>query len=179
MIKKLTLTVATIFIITFSLLFNTQSVYASDYYLDDEQKEIAKKISEICTDRWEECGVLPSVCIAQAYMESHIGKYCYENNLWGLYGGYTSFDTLEDGINAYIDTINNGYYDEALWHTNSDYVIDAIWDGGYCTTDKDTYCGGVKWIIDEFDLTRYDKEILKNCYMRTYENCENWKYISE
>lgn len=177
--KKTMITVITTIVMLFGLMNNTITTQASTYHLDEEQKYIAEEITRICTERWQECGVLPSVCIAQAYMESHIGKYCYKNNLWGLYGGYTSFDTLEDGINAYIDTINNGYYDDALWHTNPDYVIDAIWEGGYCTTDKSTYCGGVKWIIEEFDLTRYDKEILKNCYMCTYDNCETWKFIED
>lgn len=157
----------------------TNPVHAAGYHLNKEQEAIAKRISEICTERLEECGVLPSVCIAQVYLESHVGQQCYENNLWGLCGGYKSYDTLDDGINAYIDCINNGYYDDALWHTNPEYVINAIWDGGYCETAKAKYTGDVMWIIREFDLEKYDLVILKNCNMRTSESTITWKQIKE
>jgi len=176
--KIISVVIMMVLIVSISFNYST-TVNAANHKLSDEQTEIAERISEICTERWQECGVLPSVCIAQAYLESHIGTYCYPNNLWGLHGGYKSYETLDDGINAYIDCINNGYYDDALWHTNSDYVIDAIWDGGYCTTPKSKYTGDVKWIIDEFNLTKYDSEILKNCNMKTSASCVTWKQIKE
>ena len=115
--------------------------------------------------------------IAQAYLESHISEKCYQNNLWGLCGGYRSYETRDDSINAYIDCINNGYYDKALWHTSPEYAINAIWDGGHCTTSKEVYVGDVLWIIDEFDLTKYDVTILKNCTMKTSDVCETWKHL--
>ncbi|MBQ8218260.1 MAG: glucosaminidase domain-containing protein [Bacilli bacterium] len=175
--KKFIVTILTIMLV-FSMIFShTTTVNAANYELSEEQLEIADRIAEICTERWEESGVLPSVCIAQAYLESHIGTYCYPNNLWGLHGGYKSYETLDDGINAYIDCINNGYYDNALWHTDPEYVINAIYDGGYCTTDKAVYTGNIMWIIEEFDLTRYDATILRNCNMKTYESCVTWKQI--
>lgn len=161
-----------------SLVLSTITIAnAKSYALNEDQLEIADLIEQICTERWQESGVLPSVCIAQAYLESHIGKQCYKNNLWGLHGGYKSYDTIEDGINAYIDCINNGYYDNALWHTDPKYVINAIYDGGYCTTAKSKYVGSVLWIIKEFDLTQYDKTILKKCSMKTSDECETWKCI--
>lgn len=153
------------------------NVKAANLTLDDEQQEIAERIADICTENWQEYGVLPSVCIAQAYMESHIGKYCYSNNLWGLYGGYTSFDSLDEGIYEYLEIINNGYYDDALYRTDYVTQINAIYDGGYCEDSREHYVNGVLWIIEEFDLTRYDKEILQHCYMKTHATQETWKHI--
>lgn len=166
-------------LLTTCLLLGTMTVdvQAKEYSLDDEQRAIAERITEICTENWEEYGVLPSVCIAQAYMESHVGKHCYENNLWGLYGGYTSFDSLDEGIYEYLEIINNGRYDDALYHIDPSYQLNAIYDGGYCTSSRDHYVGGCIWIVDSFDLTKYDAEILKNCTMKTYDGHETWKHI--
>lgn len=173
-IKYFMLTLMTLVII------NISSITANAAELDDEQRKIAEQIEQICEERWEECGVLPSVCIAQAYMESHIGKQCYANNLWGLYGGYRSFDSLDDGINEYIDIISgSGYYDNALWRTNSADVIDAIWYGGYCETSYGQYVGGVNWLIDEFALWKYDIKILENCNKKTSWSCNTWKQIKD
>ena len=169
----------TLLIILCLVLSNTMTINASNYNLDENQTEIAELISKICTERWEESGVLPSVCIAQAYLESHIVKHYYQNNVWGLHGGYKSYNTIEDGINAYIDCINNGYYDNALWHTDPTYVINAIYDGGYAETSKSKYVSNVLWIIKEFKLTDYDNEILKNCNMKTSNSFKTWKCIKE
>lgn len=156
--------------------FYPTEVQAANHKLDEEQTEIAEYLAEVCTDNWEEYGVLPSVCIAQAYMESHIGKYCYSNNLWGLYGGYTSFDSLEEGTYEYLEIINNGYYDDALYLTDYEKQINAIYDGGYCTSSREHYVGGIIWIIEEFDLTKYDQEIYENCYKKTSMTAKTWKH---
>ena len=179
-IKKLTAVMLAGLVLTSTPTY-TKTVNAEEarYVLDEQQAEIADRITEICTENWNEYGVLPSVCIAQAYMESHVGKECYANNLWGLYGGYTSFNSLDEGIYEYLEIINNGLYDDALYHLDSSYQINAIYDGGYCTASKEHYVGGINWIIDAFDLTSYDTEILKNCYMRPSNYYVTWKYVSE
>lgn len=172
--KLLVMLLAVVLVIsTYSTPVNAESRFT----LDEEQSVIADRITEICTENWQEYGVLPSVCIAQAYMESHVGKHCYENNLWGLYGGYTSFDSIDDGIYEYLEIINNGLYDDALYHIDSTYQINAIYDGGYCTSSRDHYVGGIIWIIDAFDLTKYDAEILEHCSKKTYLEEETWKCI--
>ena len=172
--KKLISMLLSICVILCILPINAQ---AKSYELDETQSAIADRITEICTDNWEEKGVLPSVCIAQAYMESHIGQQCYENNLWGLYGGDKSFESLDVGIYEYLDIINNGRYNDALYHLDPSYQIGAIYDGGYCTADREHYVGSVNWNIDEFELTKYDKEIWENCIKKTSEESVTWKYI--
>lgn len=148
--------------------------------LSDEQTDVAEYLAEICTDNWEEYGILPSVCIAQAYMESHLGTYCYPNNLWGLYGGYTSFESLEDGTYEYLDILSsNDSYHDALYRINYESQINAIYDGGYCTDSREHYVNGIIWIIEEFNLTQYDQEIYRNCYMKTYADAVTWTYIND
>lgn len=176
--KNIKRTILTLCLALAMVLLPSIKVDAGTYHLNDEQKDIAKEIQKVCTENWQEYGILPSVCIAQAYMESHIGEVCYANNLWGLYGGYQSYDTLDDGIMAYLELLNSyDSYSNALWRIDYKAQIEAIYDGGYCTTSKDEYVGGIIWIIENFNLSSYDSEILKNCSMKTSDECETWKKI--
>ena len=133
-------------------------IKASGHDLSDEQWERADLMAEICIDEWETYGVLPSVCIAQAFIESTLGKFCRGNNLWGICSGGVSYDSLEDGIYGYLKVINNGYYPNAPFKTNYKEQIRAILDGGYCQPEGDYY-NNVLWAVEYYNLTKYDKAL--------------------
>ena len=88
------------------------------YALTKDQWDRADTIAEIASDSYEEYGVLPSIAIAQAFIESTLGECCSGNNLWGINSGAESYSSLEDGVVRYLNVINNGCYDDALYERN-------------------------------------------------------------
>lgn len=152
--KKLTVKLALLFL---GVLIPKELIHAEE--LTEKQKERAEIIAQICTENWEEYGCLPSVCIAQAMQESCLGEVCYPNNLWGLYGGYHSFDSLEDGVYGYMKVLNNGLYDNALHNEEQDelYVISEIVKAGYCSDPN--YVSKITSLINTYNLSEYNKDI--------------------
>lgn len=136
-----------------------------------EQRQDIECIVDTCIYEWDTYGVLPSVAIAQAYQESHIGERCNLYNYWGLGCGSLSYETLEDGIYGYLKTINNGHYDKALFCFDPVEQIKYIKDGGYCSDEN--YVGKISSIINDFDLTFYDNQLFNAIDAR-----ENFKTIS-
>ena len=131
-----------------------------------EQRQDVECIVDTCIYEWDTYGVLPSVAISQAYVESHIGKRCKSFNYWGLGCGAYSYETLENGIYGYLKTINNGHYDKALFCFDPVEQIKYIKDGGYCSDEN--YVGKVTSIIDEFDLTKYDNQLFNALKAKEY-----------
>ena len=52
------------------------------------------KIVEVCRNNYCIYGVYPSVCLAQAILESSLGDVCRPNNYWGLNQGKTCYACL-------------------------------------------------------------------------------------
>lgn len=125
-----------------------------------EQQRIIDTIVEICSENWEKYGVLPSVCITQAFIESTLGEHCSGYNLWGINSGKESYSSLEAGVYRYLEVINNGYYDKALFCKNASIQIKHILDGGYCQPIGDYYEDAL-WTFETYDLTKYDKQMFK------------------
>lgn len=124
----------------------------------EEQAEDAQTIADICIEHWEEYGCLPSVCIAQGWQESNLGKESNGYNWWGICSGAVSYDSLEEGVIGYMKVINNGYYEGAPFETDPSKQIRKILDGGYCQPEGVHY-SNIMWIIDYFDLTQYDDQL--------------------
>lgn len=143
--------------------------------LTDNQKEIANTLAKICTENWDTYGVLPSVCIAQAFVESSLGKNCAGNNLWGIRKGKERYETLEDGVIRYLQVINNGYYEDAPFLTDYKAQISEILEGGYCQPVGDYYEDAV-WIIENYDLTQYDQPLFDELERREKEVTQNEEY---
>lgn len=137
------------------------STHAKGVSLTDAEKEKADIITDEIEKGYEDYGCLPSICIAQGYVESHLGGKCRANNYWGLVGGRASYGSLREGVRAYQKVINNGYYDGAPFEKNPYTMIRAILAGGYCQPEG-SYYSQVKWCISEFDLLRYDKKMFKS-----------------
>jgi hypothetical protein len=125
-------------------------------------------------DRW----VLPSVCIAQAALES--GWNVKAKTLFGIKGRGSSLKTVEYINGKYVDTTASfkaypslaaavhGYYDlitgnarysGAVNNTNFRNAIQAIKNGGYATDPN--YVNKIVSIINQYNLTKYDVRVTK------------------
>lgn len=130
--------------------------------LTEEQNYIFAKIYEVCKNNWKEYGVLPSVCMTQAFIESTIGEHrCGTYNLWGITSsssdsGYANYNSLEDGIIGYLKVINNGSYPKAPFCKEANYQLRYILDGGYCYPENDYYSKGLQ-IMGKYGLTSFDE----------------------
>ena len=127
--------------------------------LSEVQKQRAYTIARICINEWDTYGVLPSVAIAQAMVESTLGKHCSGNNLWGIASGAISYDSLESGVYGYLKVINNGCYGSAPFTRDSSSQINKILSGGYCVPVGEYYENAM-WIINHYGLERFDALII-------------------
>ena len=143
-------------ILTIILIFSVST--ASAKTLDKEKSKTADAIAEICTENWEEYGVLPSVAVAQAFIESTLGEHCSGFNLWGIRSGAEQYSSLEEGAFRYLAVINNGYYDKALFQMDYRKQMKEILNGGYCQPVGDYYENAI-WSIEEYNFDRYDMKL--------------------
>ena len=126
--------------------------------LSKDQWKRADIIAEVAAENWEEYGVLPSVAVGQAFIESTLGKHCSGNNLWGINSGAEHYLSLESGTMRYLKVINNGCYPGAPFETNYNKQITKIISGGYCEP-AGPYISNVVWSIEHYNFDRYDKMI--------------------
>ena len=143
------------------------------YALTKDQWKRADTIAEIASDSYEEYGVLPSIAIAQAFIESTLGECCSGNNLWGINSGAESYSSLEDGVVRYLNVINNGCYDDALYERNYRSQIRKILNGGYCEPEG-SYYSDVVWSIEHYDFDKYDKDIPKMYTLKYSKDCSDF-----
>lgn len=131
-------------------------------------------------DKW----VLPSVCIAQAALETGWGTSnlmtkanayfgikasgwkgkVYNSNTLECYDGRTykninacfrAYDSVEDSVKDYFDLITkSARYSAAVNEKNAEKAITAIKNGGYATDP--TYISKIMNIINSYNLTKYD-----------------------
>lgn len=129
-----------------------------DTTLKGVRKERADRIAKVCIDSYKKYGVLPSVCVGQAFQETGIGTAYNNGNLWGIcsnrYGGYTS---IEAGCLKYLRVINNGYYKGAPFNKSYSSTLRKI-APNYCP-DNPNYANEVISLIEKYNLTDYDKYI--------------------
>lgn len=134
-------------------------VKKSDTSLKGVRKRNADRIAKVCIKNYDTYGVLPSVSVAQAFIETGIGTAYNNGNLWGIssrnYGGFSS---IEAGCIAYLKVINNGYYKGAPFAGSYQKQISRIIAGGYCG-NPDGYVSNVIRTIERYNLTDYDKYI--------------------
>lgn len=147
-------------IVSLLMLCLLQGVNTQAKSLSGTQEKKANKIVKICTKKYKKYGVLPSVCLGQAMVESGIGRRCRANNLWGLRCGRASYSSLESGTVAYLRCINNGYYKGAPFQKNYKKQVRAIVQGGYCEPAGNYYYNVTK-VIKSYNLTKYDKKMFQ------------------
>lgn len=126
-------------------------------------------------DRW----VLPSVCIAQAALES--GWNVKAKTLFGIKGSgaklktteyisgkyvsttasFKAYPNLASAVHGYYDLITgNARYSGAVNNLNYESAVKAIKAGGYATDPG--YVGKVLSIIRSWNLTKYDDRTVKS-----------------
>ena len=140
--------------------FKPDNVIAATRTLTKSQQKNADRIAEVAAENWDTYGVLPSVAVAQAFIESTLGDHCSGNNLWGIKSGAVSYSSLDEGIIAYLKVINNGYYKGAPGCKNYKTQLSRILDGGYCKP-VGNYYSNATWAIDAYDFDKYDKAMFR------------------
>lgn len=129
--------------------------------LNEKQNYYANYIAQVAAENWEEYGVLPSVAVAQAFIESSLGMHNPNYNLWGIASGATYYDSLHEGVMGYLKVINNGYYKDAPHQTDYSIQLRKILDGGYCYPEGDYYSNAIN-SINKYHFDKYDKMMFKN-----------------
>lgn len=155
--------------VALSIILMMNPVYVgADSGLSKNQIAVADKVAEIAIDNWEKYGVLPSVAVAQTFVESSLGdNQVRKNNLWGLRpaGEYSSYASLEDGIYAYLRVLNNDRYDNALHRKDCEVQLQKILEGGYYGEDDggtiEEYYQDCINSIRKYHFDKYDKILFK------------------
>lgn len=147
-------------------------------------------IEKLATLAIKECNkrskkVLPSVCIAQAALETGYGTSglmtkanayfgikwtkgcgydCYTAGTWEVIdgnrittqAGFRAYDSVEDSVKDYYNLITgSNRYSKAVNNKDAKSTIKAIHEGGYATDPN--YQTKVMSIINTYNLTQYDK----------------------
>ncbi len=153
----------TVALLALCILFTSVPEVKAAEFSEFQQKKVDQIVKIVSKEKnWEEYGSLPSVCIAQAYVESGVGIAGRKNNLWGLNGGRASYKSLKKGTYAYMECINKSYYTRygATDTKNWKKQIRAILKGGYCVPASG-YFNEVSRVIKKYDLKKYDKKMFK------------------
>lgn len=150
------------------LIFNPIMSSAKSRGLTERQEKTADKVAKVAMDSWKEYGVLPSVAVAQTFIESSLGEnQVRKNNLWGLRPGgeYSFYPTLDRGIYAYLEVLNNGIYKKALYLKSYTEQLDFILKGGYYGEDdggtNEEYYKNCISSIEKYGFFEYDKEMFE------------------
>ena len=142
-----------------AVLFGSTTDASAATFTPEQQKRVDTIYKIVSNeDNWNTYGSLPSVCIAQAVIESGVGKAGNKNNLWGLGCGRSSYKTLKAGVYAYMQCINKDWYKRyGATETKSwKKQIRAILKGGYCVP-AGGYYREVARVVKEYNLEEYDK----------------------
>lgn len=139
---------------------NSKTITCKPSGLSSKQIKTANTIAQIAIDNWDKYGVLPSVAVSQAFIESTLGKHCPNYNLWGIRSGETYYPSLYDGTIGYLEVINNGYYKGAPFTMSYDDQIRLILKGGYCVGDPYYYDNAI-WAIEHYEFYKYDETLFK------------------
>lgn len=158
-----------------SVILFADPVMASEKILTERQKAVADKIAENTADNWKKYGVLPSVAVTQAFIESSLGvNQVKPNNLFGIRPGgvrYSSYTSLEGGINAYLDVLNDARYEKALHKKDYRTQLREILAGGYYGEDDggtvEEYYEDCVNSIEKYGFDEYDKELFRRLHKQS------------
>ena len=170
------------------LYFDNDGVLAYDAS-GTSQNEFISSIVNGAIEGWVDYGVLPSLTIAQAIIESAWGKSSLSatyHNLFGIKAGSSwtgatvnmstgeyyngSYTTIVDAFRAYSSNndsvkdhslflVNNSRYSNLLWDKSSDSVTAKIYQDGYATSP--TYTSTLRNVISNYGLTVFDQVAFK------------------
>lgn len=134
---------------------------ASAKTLPKQQQIMANKIARVVINKYDEYGVLPSVAVSQAFIESTLGMHkSNKHNYFGIRSGAVGYSSFEEGVEAYLKVINNGRYDGAIKNKSYKKSLRHILNGGYCDPVGSYYSNAV-WSIQTYGFHKYDEKLWK------------------
>ncbi|MDO4902893.1 MAG: glucosaminidase domain-containing protein [Limosilactobacillus sp.] len=172
-------------------LYNTNLVDTSGLYFSSgaKQQNFIQSIASGAIDTWKQYGVLPSVTVAQAIIESAWGTAAPANNLFGIKGSYNGqsvrlltsewvngrYIQIYDYFRSYPSfyesvqdhgrfLVENSRYSNLLWDTNYVSVTNKLQQDGYATSP--TYASSLQNIIRSYNLTQLDQIAIYNYFPR-------------
>ncbi len=150
-------------------------------YLSAQKQQFIKEILPGAMKGYEEYGVLPSLALSQAILESNWGKSHIENNLFGIKAteswsgnvayrntkefidgewivietGFRAYNSFADSVEDYARLLGRlSRYKEVLAADNYKQAAIAVWEAGYATDPK--YPQKLTNIIEQYNLQQYD-----------------------
>jgi len=177
---------------TYTRIFNDNGMYIDedgniniDAIIDDSgSKDSSKFIDKILPGALkakDKYGILPSVLIAQAILETGWGKSSIGNNIFGIKAGsgwtgkvqekltkeedgygntystiakFRDYDSIEDSILDYAKLMNSPRYSAVRSTKNYRVATSALQTAGYATDSK--YSSKLNKIIESSNLSKYD-----------------------
>ena len=116
--------------------------------LSTSRKNTADAIADICIEEWETYGILPSVAIGQAFVESGLGSG--GSNLFGV-NGCSGLGPVS-ATYRYLQCLHNGFFKgRAAWK-------DSPEDQMYYILERGFYCAG------EYPYGRYYNNVIQSIY---------------
>ena len=141
------------------MIYSPLHVNASE--LTEKQKENADRIAQIASDNYDTYGVLPSIAVAQAFIESTLGDFpSNSHNYFGICAGDIGYSSFYDGVIGYLKVINNGRYEGALFNSSYSDSMLHILNGGYCQPVGDYYSKAI-WSIEHYGFYEYDIKLFE------------------
>ncbi len=157
------------------------TAYANPAGLEGDHLEFVNDIKDGAVQAYEEYGVLPSLTLAQAILETGWGSSKIGNNIFGIKTGdswtgkvqtletgeqnpdgsrYTTvadfrdYDTIDESIVDHAELLNNERYQPVIEATNYQDACRAVKECGYAT-DLD-YDGQLITLIEQYGLDQWD-----------------------
>ncbi len=146
------------------------------------KQEFIERVYEASKEGYREYGILPSLVIAQAILESAWGEKHIANNIFGIKAGnpwngkfvvrktlewdgkkyvtkeekFRAYDTMEDSIKDYLKLIGTAKrYEKVRKAKDYKEACKLIYEAGYATDPK--YSDKLMNIIESNKLYQYDK----------------------
>ena len=148
------------------------------------KQEFIERVYEVSKEGYREYGILPSLVIAQAILESAWGEKHIANNIFGIKAGsswngefvvrktsewdgkkyvtkeekFRAYDTMEDSIKDYLKLIGTSKrYEKVRKAKDYKEACKLIYEAGYATDPK--YSDKLINIIESNKLYQYDKVV--------------------
>ncbi len=159
----------------------TPSEYLDPEGFNDYRSEFVNSIREGAIATYEKYGVLPSLTIAQAVMESGWGRSPIGYNLFGIKAGskwqgkvvrcgtheqladgtvvqtsavFRNYDSFEESIDDHGKLVSEGRYEKVPQATNYKEAAQAVADAGYATSHN--YADSLIGLIEKYGLDQWD-----------------------
>ena len=150
------------------------------------KNKFIERVAKVAMEEYDEYGILPSLTIAQAILESSWGNKHIENNIFGIKAGnswkgkvairktkewdgkkyivkeakFRAYDSFEDSIRDYLKLIGRSKrYEKVKGAKDYKEASRLIYEAGYATDPK--YSQKLIDIIEGYKLYEYDQKAKK------------------